>query len=85
MPQFENYAGYERELEFLKDNALKNSNRGLDVREVAKFIQKVAFSKKPKSSYTIGFDAKMAHFFSHFPQDFINFMMKKGMEYRFRK
>lgn len=85
MPQFENYAGYENELEFLKDNALKNSNRGLDVREVAKFIQKVAFSKKPKSSYTIGFDAKMAQFFSYFPQDFINFMMKKGMEYRFRK
>lgn len=75
---------YAKEMNFLKVNALKNSHRGLKVTEVAKFIKKVAEKSKPKSSYTIGYDAKIAEIASQLPQEMINVILKAGMKWRFR-
>lgn len=71
-----NCAGYEKEMEFIKKNALKNTNKGLRVEDAARFIKKIAQNKNPKSSYTIGNDAKFAHILSYLPQDVINFLVK---------
>ena len=71
--------GYEAELEFLKNNALKNSTKGLDVNTVAEKIKNIAFKAHPKSSYVIGKDACFAQVISIFPQDIINYLVKIGM------
>lgn len=52
--------------EFLKANAMKNSNKGIHPDKVSDLIYKILYSKNPKASYTIGFDSKMAHFVSFF-------------------
>ncbi len=75
---------YSKELEFIKDNALKNATRGLTVPKVAKLIKKIDSAKNPKSSYTIGIDAKMAEILSLLPPDFINKIIKLGMKIRFK-
>ncbi len=80
----DNVGHYDKEMEFIKSNALKNSNRGLKVENVAKFIKKVAILKNPKSSYVVGFDAWFASFLSIFPQDFINSVIRLGLKYKFR-
>ena len=53
-------SGYEKEMDFIKANALKNSGSGLKVDKVAKFIYRIANKPNPKASYTIGTDAKIA-------------------------
>ena len=80
----ENCSEYSKELEFLKNNALKNSDKGLDVIKVAEFIKNVALSNNPKASYTIGFDAKIAHILSYLPQDLINKIVRLGMKIRIK-
>lgn len=70
---------YERELRFLRSNALKNTLSGLPVDEVAKLVKKVADLKNPKSSYTVGKDAKFAQILSLLPQDWINSLVRFGM------
>ena len=75
---------YSKELEFIKANALKNATRGLTTPKVAKLIKKIDSDKKPKSSYTIGIDAKMAEVLSFLPQNFVNKIIKLGMKYRFK-
>jgi len=75
---------YEKELEFIKNNALKNSHKGLNVEYAAKFVQKIALSKNPKSSYTLGRDAKFAQLLSHLPQDVINKLVKFGLKQRMK-
>ncbi len=77
-------SGYEREMEFVRNNALKNSEKGLDVGHVAKFIYKVSNKKKPRASYTIGLDAKFAQLLTLFSQDFINKVVKLGLKARIR-
>lgn len=79
-----NCVGYEKEMEFMKANALKNSQKGLAVEKVAKFVYKVANKKNPKSSYTIGKDAKVAQILSLFPQDLVNKIVKFGMKVRIK-
>ena len=76
----ENCDEYEKELEFIKNNALKNSTKGLPVSKVADLIAKIDSLKNPKSSYTIGNDAKFAQILSLLPQDFINKIVKFGMK-----
>ena len=83
--ELENCKEYTNEMKFLKENALKNSSRGLKVDVVAKFIKNVANMKSPKSTYTIGFDAKLAHLISLLPQDVINHVIKFGMLIKFKK
>lgn len=79
-----NCIGYEKEMEFMKLNALKNSEKGLDVSKVANLVYKVANMKNPRASYTIGFDAKFAQILSLFPQDIINNLVKLGMKARIK-
>ncbi len=76
---------YQEELEFIKENALKNSNRGLKVETVAKFIYWVDSNKYNLSSYVIGWDAVFACILSILPQDLINYIIKFGMKYRLEK
>lgn len=80
----ETYTNYAKELEFVKDNAVKNGNRGLKVEDVAKFIKKIEEKKNPKSSYTIGMDAKFAEFMSVLPPDCVNRLIKFGMKLKFK-
>lgn len=71
---------YKQELEFLMQNAKKNNTRGLKAEAVVNFILKIEALKNPKSSYTIGLDAKMTEIISHLPQDWINFIIKKTLK-----
>lgn len=76
---------YEREFAFLAENAEKHKLQGLDPQDVADFIVRVEGLEKPKSSYTIGLDAKAAEFLSHLPQDWINHIIQKSFEKRCNK
>lgn len=78
-----NDKSYHNEMEFLARNALKNEQRGLPVSEVVKVIKRVAEIKNPKSSYTVGKDAKAAEIVSRLPQDLINSIMKLGIKKKF--
>ena len=78
----ENCDGYEKELEFVKNNALKNTKKGLPVSRVADLILKVDALRNPKSSYTVGKDAKFAQILSLLPQGAVNKIIKFGMKYR---
>lgn len=76
---------YEREMNFLMQNAEKNKNKGLDAKEVADFVLKIEALENPKPSYTIGIDAKWAEILSHFPQSWINWIVKTSLEERIKK
>ena len=78
----ENCDDYEKELEFVKNNALKNTKKGLPVSKVADLVVKIDTLKNPKSSYTVGNDAKFAQILSLLPQDLVNKIIKFGMKYR---
>ena len=73
---------YEKEFEFLKKNAQKNNHKGLEAQAVVDFIVKIDGLKNPKSSYTVGNDARGAEIFSRLPQDWINFVVKQGLKHR---
>lgn len=79
-----NCEGYEAEMNFMKNNALKNTNKGLKVEDAAKFIYKIAYKKNPKASYTLGRDAKFAEVLSYLPQDIINKLVKFGLKSRMK-
>lgn len=76
---------YEEEMNFIKNNALKNTSKGLKVEQAAKFIKKIALKKNPKSSYTLGKDAKFAQLLSYLPQDIVNKLVKFGLKSRMNK
>lgn len=80
----QNNSDYEIELNFIKNNALKNTNKGLKVSKVANFVKKIDNLKNPKTSYTIGFDAKLAQLLSILPQDMINNIIKFGIKHRIK-
>lgn len=81
----ENNQKYEKEFEYLAENAKQNNYRGLEPETVADFIVKIEGLKNPKSSYTIGIDAKCTEIFSHLPQGWINFVVKKFLGARMIK
>lgn len=83
--EFQNNEKYEREFEFLKINAEAKKHEGLDPQKVVDFIMQIEGSEKPKSSYTIGFDAKCTEILSRFPQDWINSIVKKSFQERCNK
>lgn len=76
---------YDKEYKFLMKNAEKNGKKGLNPQRVVDLVVKVESLEKPKPSYTIGFDAKMAEILSHFPQSCINNIVRKGLAFRSRK
>ena len=80
-----NCIGYEKEMEFMKINAQKNSSRGLKVEEVAKFIKNIVQKSNPKVSYTIGLDSKAGEILSYLPQHIVNKMIKFALRYRINK
>ena len=75
-------SAYGKEMKFLKENALKNGVKGLNVKKVVEVIKKVDELKNPKSSYLVGKDAVMASIFSHLPVDMLNFLTKQLMKKR---
>ncbi len=81
----EKYSGYEKELEYLKHNALKNTKTGLKVEKVAEFIQKIEAREYNLSSYTIGKDAFLAELLSILPQDVINYIVTHFMRKRLQE
>ena len=84
MKYFDQCPKYSNELEFLKNNALKNTSKGLQIEKVAQKIYQIDSMKNPKSSYTIGKDAKISEIISHLPQDIINSLIKFGLKCRMK-
>lgn len=70
---------YKKEFDFLAANAKKNNHKGLEAQKVTDYIVKIEGLKTPKASYTIGLDAKMAEIFSHLPQNWINFVVRRSL------
>lgn len=67
---------YEKDMIFLAKNAEKNNYKAIPVEKVANTILKVLKTKKPKSSYCVGFDSILACQISKLPQDFLNAIIK---------
>ncbi len=80
----ESAKGFEVELDYIIENARKNETYGLDVMEVVRVIEEIEKNPNPKSTYTVGWDAKLAECVSKLPQDWVNKIIKKGMEVRFK-
>lgn len=80
----ENCAGYEKEMNYISNNAKKNETKGLDVSKVVDVILKVDKLEKPKLSYTVGLDADFAKVISKLPQSVINRLVKLGMKLRMK-
>lgn len=76
--------GYEKEMEFIANNARKNEQKGLDVEEVVKVIVEADKTKNPKLTYTVGKDAFCAHLVSKLPQRIVNSLVKFGLKFRMR-
>ena len=70
---------YEKEFAYLMKNAEENKTNGLNPQKVADFILKISELESPKASYTIGLDAKFAEILSHFPQNWINKLVRKAL------
>ena len=77
-----NCVGFEKEMNFMVKNARKNGVQGLDVNKVVELISKIDSMDNPKSSYTVGFDAKVAEMVSHLPQGLINSIIKFKLKSR---
>lgn len=75
-----NDKSYEKEMTYMAQNAMKNSKEGLPVERVVDVITNIVNAKNPKSSYTIGADARFAELVSRLPQDWINFLVEVGMK-----
>lgn len=76
---------YEKEMNFLAQNAIKNQTSGLNVKKVVDLIVKIDAAKSPKPSYTIGYDAKLGEIFSKLPQGIVNKLIRAGLRYRVKK
>ena len=79
-----NCPGYEKEMQFMANNAIKNEQKGLDVSKVVETILKVDRMKNPKLSYTIGRDAFVASIVAKLPQAVINNLVKLALKARMR-
>lgn len=76
---------YEKEMNFLAENAIKNQTRGLNVKKVVDLIVKIDAAKCLKPSYTIGYDAKLGEIFSKLPQGIVNKLIRAGLRYRVKQ
>lgn len=73
---------YQKEFEYMVENAKKHTNKGLDAQKVVDLIIKIDNLKNPKPSYVVGMDAKIAEVISHLPQSWINSLVRKMFEIR---
>lgn len=71
---------YSKEFEFMIENAKKSYEKALDAQKVVDLVVKVSNLEKPKPSYTLGLDARIAELVSRLPQDWINFIVKRIFE-----
>ena len=76
--------GFEKELDYVLESAKKNETYGLDVMKVVKVVKEAADNPNPKSSYTVGWDAKLAEFAAKLPQEWLNKLIKTGMNAKFK-
>lgn len=67
-----NSTGFEKEMNFMVNNARKNGIQGLKVSHVVDLIEKIDSLENPKTSYTVGLDAKLAGIVTRLPQDWLN-------------
>ena len=67
---------YKKEFEFLKKQALKSFENGLDIYKVTEKILEIIKDKNPKPSYNVGVKSFLADIFSKCPQSFINYVIK---------
>ena len=79
-----NCEGYEKEMEFIANNARKNESKGLSVNKVIDVILKVDGLNNPRLSYTVGKDAFGAYLISKLPQALINKLVKLGLQLRMK-
>ena len=77
-----NCIGYDKEMKYMVANAHKNGSKGLNVNEVVNLILKIDKMDRPKPSYTVGFDAKVAEIVSKLPQWLINKLIKQGIKFK---
>lgn len=83
---FNKFEGEYREIgEFLKENALKNSNRGLKPEYVSKFIYKILYSNNIKSSYLVGIDSYFTSFASNFKGRILFDIIRKVLNLRIKR
>ncbi len=71
---------YEKQMQYLINNAKKNETNGLDVNKVTDLILKIDSMDYPKASYTVGKDAFWAQIVSKLPQDMINKAIRYGIK-----
>lgn len=76
--------GYEKEMEFIAQNARKNETKGLNVSKVVDIILKADKLINPKLSYTVGRDAFFASLISKLPQSIVNKLVKYGLKIRLK-
>lgn len=81
----ENCTIHEKEMRFLKKNALRNATKGLPVEAVVKTVLKADSSNNPKSSYLVGSDAFIASLVSYIPQGILNKLIKFFLNIRLSK
>lgn len=71
-----NCKGYDSEMKYMVANAHKNEIKGLSVQKVVNTIIKADNSKKPRTSYLVGVDAKRAQILSLIPEGILNTMTR---------
>lgn len=76
---------YQNEIEFLIENAQKNSLHATNPIYVAKKIAQIIDLQKPKNVYNIGNDAKIAKLTRLLPQTFTNKIVKFVLKNRLKK
>lgn len=82
---FSTCTNYDREINFMVNNARRNGTHGLPVTKVVNLIDKIDKSKNPRPSYTIGIDAKAAEIVSLLPQCLLNKIIKHKLTQRTNK
>jgi len=80
----ENCKSYTKEMKYMVNNAKQNGEKGLDVKKVVRAILKADELKNPKTSYTVGIDAKFAEIILKLPFDWQNKIIKLGMKSRIK-
>lgn len=73
---------YQKELDFIAQNARNNTNKGLKSADIANLVSKILKSKNPKLSYNIGKDSYFAKFLSCLPLSVSNAIVKFGLKHR---
>ncbi len=69
-------AKYQKDLDFMQENALKNNSKGIRISAVVNTVETIVNSKNPKASYNVGIGAVIAQILSMLPIDILNKFIK---------